>query len=114
MGSKHLQHVLKICLGVDFSPNILQSLKYEGIESIVHFFQLTNKEMDGLELEDARNAVKPLPKQDKRQLKSLLKWVKHLHSKNFDRDWTKLSADDYDQFLSTSIAGSSAELHGVR
>lgn len=35
-----------------------------------------------------------------------------MNYKNFDKDWTELTADNFDQFLKTSVEGTSSELYG--
>ena len=69
MGSKHLQHVLTHCLGMEPNSPIKKSLSYEGIESIVHFVQLRDTEINNLEYQSEDSKAIELPKRDKRQLK---------------------------------------------
>ena len=85
-------------LSYKVDDSVFQTMKYEGIDTIIDFINLTNADIDAFEYE-ADGQVASLPKKDKRKLKQLLLWARYLHKKNSANAWTELTDSDFDVFM---------------
>ena len=88
-----LLHLIEVVLDQLPDSPIHQSLEYEGAETLVDFLNFTEKEIDDYEVDDG---VK-LPKKDKKKLKNLLSFVKYMHKKNNQYNWSVLTQDDLEE-----------------
>ena len=94
-GEAALIYLIESVLLYKPGSQVHDSLTYEGADTIIDFLNFSSHDLDGFEVQDQV----PLPKQDKRKLKNLLKWAKYLHQKDMSTAWKKLDKAQFDQFL---------------
>ena len=78
-----LNHLIESVLLYTPGSQVHTSLTYEGADTIIDFLNFSSHDLDGFKVQDEV----PLPKQDKRKLKNLLKWAKYLHKKDMSTSW---------------------------
>ena len=84
-----LKGLLTQALGYPDTHHIFSCLKEEGINTILDLMITSEGEFDKLKYRSG-SVIRDLPSKDKRSLRHLAMWARHLHTKFGNIDWEYL------------------------